>query len=83
MRHVTRVTRAARDARRQVRQPPQRVWAMRLRKAALLVVGFGLLGYAARTVWDAPATVRLTQSLRSSLIEATGEAGFVITRVYS
>lgn len=80
MRHVTR---AIGHARRPARQPPQRIWVVRLRKAGLLILAFGLLGYAVRMVWEAPVTARLAQSLETRLVNRTGEAGFVITRVYS
>lgn len=77
------MSRAIQHARRPVRKPPQRLWLVWLRKATLLVVMFGLLGFAARSLWELPAAARTAHDLRARAIAATGDAGLVVTRVYS
>jgi cell division protein FtsQ len=81
MRHVTRIARRGRPG--ASRKPPPRLWALRLRRVALVVAGLGLLGGTADALSNSSAMARLASDLRQSVIGATADAGFVVTRVYS
>jgi cell division protein FtsQ len=73
----------ARQTRSGVRRPAQPRWRVALRRAALVVAGLGVIGFAAEQAWRAPATARLLERARGRLIQATADAGFVVGRVYS
>jgi cell division protein FtsQ len=80
MRHVKRLARQTRSG---VRRPAQPRWRAAMRRMAIVVVGLGLVGFAADRAWQAPATARLLGSTRERLIRTTADAGFVVGRVYS
>jgi cell division protein FtsQ len=80
MRHVNRL---ARHARASLRRPPPPRWTTKLRQAALVVVALGAVGFAAEAVWRSSIVARLVQGSMGSLVDASADAGFVVTRVYS
>jgi cell division protein FtsQ len=80
MRHVNRF---ARNGRAGVRRPPPTRWTTRLQRAALVLVGLGTVGFAAEALWRSPMAARLAQQIGDRLIEASADAGFIVTRVYS
>lgn len=80
MRHVKRL---ARQTRAGVRRPPPPRWAVWLRRGTLTVIGLGLIGFAAETLWRSPAVAQLLREGEARLIAATGGAGFVVERIYS
>jgi cell division protein FtsQ len=80
MRHVNRFARHGRGG---VRRPPPTRWTTRLQRAAVVLVGLGAVGFAAEALWRSPMAVRLAQQTGDGLIEASADAGFIVTRVYS
>jgi cell division protein FtsQ len=48
-----------------------------------VLAGLGALGAAADAVWRSSMAARLVDGARDRLIEASADAGFVVTRVYS
>jgi cell division protein FtsQ len=82
MRHVNRLARQARRGAARRGPPPAR-WSRRLSRVALVLAGLGFLGAAADAVWRSSMVARLVDGARAGLIEASAEAGFVVTRVYS
>jgi cell division protein FtsQ len=82
MRHVNRLARQARRGVARRKKPPSR-WSVRLRRVAFAVVGLGVLGAAVDTLRHSSTVARLVEHARSSLVEASADAGFVVTRVYS
>jgi cell division protein FtsQ len=82
MRHVNRLARQARRGAGRRGPPPAR-WSRRLSRFVLVLAGLGTLGAAADAVWRSSAAARLVNGVRDGLIEASADAGFVVTRVYS
>lgn len=80
MRHVKRLARTTRAG---IRRPAPRRGMVILKRAALTVLGLGLLGYAAEAAWQAPMTARLLADGRERLLGVSADAGFVLGRVYS
>jgi cell division protein FtsQ len=80
MRHVNRF---ARHARANLRRPPPRRWAVRVRRAVLTLAALGILGFATEALVRSPAVAALAQDASRRLVASSAKAGFVVTRVYS
>lgn len=80
MRQVRRVTRTTRAA---LRRPKRPSWAVRLRLAALGVLGLGLVGYGLEAAWRSSWREQLHADLVDGFVARTAAAGFVVTRIYS
>ena len=77
------VKRGSRDARPGTRRRPTPIWAVRLRRVAVIVVGLCAIGFGADAIVRSATVARWGGDLHRKLMIATADAGFVVTRVYS
>ena len=81
MRYVSRIARKGRRAVK--RRPPPRLWLVRLRRTALLVLALLLLGGSGYLFATSSFAAILADAVRDRTSAATTQAGFVVKRVYS
>ena len=82
MRHVRRLIRPG-QPRSKRRRPPQRLWVLRLRRVALILLPLALLGGAGLVFLRSETAARWSATMRKEAVAATVDAGFVVRRVYS
>ena len=82
MRHVRRLIRPG-QPRSKRRRPPQRLWVLRLRRVALILLPLALLGGAGLVFLRSETAERWSATMRKEAVAATVDAGFVVRRVYS
>ena len=82
MRHVRRLIRPG-QPRSKRRRPPQRLWVLRLRRVALILLPLALLGGAGLVFLRSERAERWSATMRKEAVGATVDAGFVVRRVYS
>ena len=82
MRHVRRLIRPG-QPRSKRRRPPQRLWVLRLRRVALILLPLALLGGAGLLFLRSETAARWSATMRKEAVAATVDAGFVVRRVYS
>ena len=82
MRHVRRLVRPG-QPRSKRRRPPQRLWVVRLRRVALVLLPIALLCGAGLVFLRSETAARWSATIRKETVAATVDAGFVVRRVYS
>ena len=82
MRHVRRLVRPG-QPRSSRRRPPQRLWVLRLRRVALVLLPLAVLVGAGLLFMRSSTAERWADTVRHGGIAATVDAGFVVRRVYS
>ena len=82
MRHVRRLVRPG-QPRSKRRRPPQRLWVLRLRRVALVLLPIALLCGAGLVFLRSETAARWSATIRKETVAATVDAGFVVRRVYS